>query len=188
MPACRPSRRRQPVAPGHNPGLEALVARFRNDHAQGLRNERDYFRTLPSIELVIHHVAMATDGCDRCFDHQFRILRVARPKAKARLTTSVADLKACRSFDALHSLLSRLLSPVRGLGELYIYDAAVRLGAYLGLAPDLIYLHAGTRAGALALGLGRGRPYLQKRELPRPMQILTADEIESFLCIYKAVL
>lgn len=87
MATCRPSRPPicRPVSEGNNPGLKVLVGRFRKVHAIGLRNEREFFRKLPSIDLVIHHVAMAS-------------------------------------------------------------------------------------------------------ELPRPLQILTADEIESFLCIYRALL
>ena len=47
--------------------------------------------------------------------------------------------------------------------------------------------HAGTREGAPALGLGRGRAYLEKRELPAPLQVLTPAEIEILLCLYKGV-
>jgi hypothetical protein len=142
MATCRPSRRPicRPVSAGNNLGLKVLVGRFRKVHAIGLREELEFFRKLPSIVLVIHHVAMATDSCDRCFDHQSRILRVARPKAKAILPAYIAKLNACKSFEALHSQLRQALSPVRGLGELYIYDAALRLGVYLRLAPNLIYL------------------------------------------------
>lgn len=74
------------------------------------------------------------------------------------------------------------------VGELYVYDAALRLGAHLGLAPTFVYLHAGTRLGARALGLGQGRAYLEMHELPLPLQALSPDEVESFLCIYKAFL
>jgi len=131
---------------------------------------------------------MARDENDRCFEHQFRILRVARVKAREILGASFERLRSCESFEALHGLLVELFAPVHGLGELYIYDAAVRLGAYLGLSPKLIYLHAGTRKGAAALGLGAGRTYLEKRDLPAPLRLLTADQIETFLCCFKDVL
>ena len=170
------------------PDLSALASRFRRDHAQGARSESEFFRRLPSLELAIHHVAFAIDARGRCYDHQFRIRRVARVRAQEIFTGSMRGLRACRSFQALHTLLESLLLPVRGLGELYVYDAALRLGAYLGLVPDFVYLHAGTRHGASVLGLGRGRSYLEMHELPPPLQGLSPDEVESFLCIYKAYL
>jgi hypothetical protein len=137
------------------------------------------------MELAIHHVAMAVDGDERCFDHQCRINQSARRQAKAILTAAADKLKACTSFHELHALLVESLSPVWGLGELYIYDAALRLGAFLRHAPRFVYLHAGTRAGAKALGLDSKREYLEKRELPPSLRKLSADEIESFLCIYR---
>jgi hypothetical protein len=51
-----------------------------------------------------------------------------------------------------------------------------------------VYLHSGTRDGARALGLGRGRDTLRKHELPREFEELTAAEIEDCLCIYKDAL
>jgi hypothetical protein len=164
------------------------VADFRRNYAPGIRHELRFFAGLPSIRLVIHHVAMARDENGRCFEHQFRILRTARPKAEGILTAAIPSIRACPSFEALHAQLAALLAPVRGLGPLYIYDASLRLGAFLKLAPKFVYLHAGTRVGARALGLGKRRAYLEKRELPEALQVLTPDELESFLCIYKSLL
>jgi hypothetical protein len=51
------------------------------------------------------------------------------------------------------------------------------------LEPDRIYLHAGTREGARALGLGGTA--LSKSELPKAFHRLSPGEIEDCLCIYK---
>jgi hypothetical protein len=66
-----------------------------------------------------------------------------------------------------------------------VYDTAVRIGAYLGLEPDRVYLHAGTRRGARALGLGAGREWLEIRELPVQFRRLNGRRLEDILCIYK---
>lgn len=188
MDSCRPRRSScRSTVKGDRLSLKELVVRFRREHAGKLEEELQFFQTLPSIDIVIEHIATATDGDGRCFDHQFRILRAARPKARAILTRSAEKLRDCSSFHQLHSLLDELLSPIFGLGSLYVYDSALRLGAFLGLTPKFVYLHAGTRKGARVLGLGAGREYLETRELPAPLQILTADQIESFLCTYRAL-
>jgi hypothetical protein len=165
--------------------LESLLADFKKHHRSNSARETRFFRTMPSMGLAIYHVAMAVDGNDRCFDHQFHITQPARRKAKQVLQQIEAQMQACRSFHALHSLFLHHLTPVRGLGEMYIYDAALRMGAYLRLYPFYIYLHRGTRVGAKALGLVVNRPYLERTELPKDLQVLSADNIETFLCMYR---
>lgn len=155
---------------------------------RGIEEELEFFRTRPSFESVVYHAATATDEDGHCFDHQFRILRAARPQAETVLTAANSRLNACKAFHELHALMDNLLRPIFGLGELYIYDTALRIGAYLNLTPRFVYLHAGTREGARALGLGQNRAYLEVDELPAPIRVLSADEAESFLCIYKGLL
>jgi hypothetical protein len=75
--------------------------------------------------------------------------------------------------------------PRAGLGELYFYDTALRIGAKLGVLPQAVYLHAGTRAGATTLGLIVDGSVLLKSELPELPQKLQPHEVEDVLCIYK---
>ena len=39
------------------------------------------------------------------------------------------------------------LYSIIGVNEMYVYDAAQRMGAFLGLKPQKVYLHAGVRRG-----------------------------------------
>jgi hypothetical protein len=176
---CRPR-----TLKGHQ-DLTVLVRSFRRDHAPSGRIESRFFRQQRSIEQAIHHVALAIDEHGQCYDHQSRIRRIARIKAKGALLVSVDKLRASACFHELHTLLETVLLPVRGIGELYVYDASLRLGAHLGLNPTFVYLHASTRVGANALGVGHGRAYLEMHELPKALRGLTPDEVESFLCIYR---
>ena len=77
------------------------------------------------------------------------------------------------------------LHPIVGMGELTIYDTALRIGAKLGLEPHLVFLHAGTRIGARRLGIDLSRPYVALADLPATLRILKPREIEDVLCIYK---
>lgn len=54
------------------------------------------------------------------------------------------------------------------------------------MEPERVYIHAGTRAGARALGLYRRQEYLEPEELPEPFQRLRPAEVEDCLCIYKS--
>jgi hypothetical protein len=74
---------------------------------------------------------------------------------------------------------------------MYIYETADRIAHVRGpaFAPDRVYLHRGTRAGAIALGfdLSTRDKTLRIDQLPRELQSLTAREAEDVLCIYKDV-
>lgn len=94
-----------------------------------------------------------------------------------------AAVHHARTFDELHARVEDAAQRVAGIGELAIYDTAHRIGAYLGLDPKRVYLHRGTRKGAAALGLGRGRKTVEVWGLPRPFCRLRPYEIEECLCI-----
>jgi hypothetical protein len=92
------------------------------------------------------------------------------------------------SFEQLHKLVRRTVEPIPGVGELYVYDTALRIGAKLGVSPEMVYLHAGTRKGAKNLGFKSSCDTISITELPRALHKLEPREIEDLLCIYKASL
>lgn len=87
----------------------------------------------------------------------------------------------------LHSRIEEILSnpKIVGLGELYFYDTALRIGAYLNLHPEKVYLHRGTRIGAKKLGFDWKKESLDPAIFPEPLKPLKPLEIDYFLCIYK---
>ena len=183
---CRPLPDCRPAEGAKDGDLGALVRLYRIRNRPRSLEELAFFQTMPSLELVIHNAALATDNRGKRFGHQCRIPASALRRAKAILSARVIDIKASKSFHELHSFLKRALGEVRGVGELYLYDTALRLGAFLGFAPEFVYLHRGTRAGALALGLDASAEYLVLNQLPVPIRVLQAHEAEDFLCIYKS--
>jgi hypothetical protein len=86
-------------------------------------------------------------------------------------------------FDALHTLVDGKIGSIKGIGALTVYDIAHRIGAYLRKAPGRVYLHAGVRVGARALGIGGDS--FDPKILPKPFSRLAPSEIEDCLCIYK---
>jgi len=79
-----------------------------------------------------------------------------------------------------------VLGKAAGLGDLFICDTALRVGAKIGLLPEQVFLHAGTRAGAAALGLSTKPRFLYVSDMPAELQVLAPHEIEDVLCIYAA--
>jgi hypothetical protein len=146
--------------------------------------EIDYYAALPSVAEALRRAGRAERPDGKRHPHQTRITRTALGRAGELLAS--LRVNGCKSFEELHSLYEEALGVIHGVGPLFVYDTALRVGGRLGLAPRYVFLHAGVRKGAAALGLGRGRDYLSASELPSAFRRLEPREIEDCLCIYKA--
>lgn len=112
------------------------------------------------------------------------------------LATRADRLRSARDFDQLWWEVVRAASEgsdpaisTAGAEEsVIIFDVAVFIGAYLGLRPTVIYLHAGAREGARKL-LGAEcigtRRTIPVSELPPDWQCLDALQAETALCAFR---
>lgn len=137
-----------------------------------------------SLEEAIEAAAMARI-CGKRHPHQRRLKVCSLEKGTRDLLAKAHDISACRDFDELLNLVDKAVRSVSGLGELYIYDTAERIGAFLGKLPEKVYLHAGTRKGAENWGLDTNAGVIEMKDLPRELQALKPHEVEDLLCIYK---
>jgi len=163
--------------------LQAVVADYIRNYREPAARETQFYARQRSLGDAVDRAARCVLPSGKRHSHQRRIPGEALEEVRERLLG--ADLRACRSFDELHSLVDSLIRDIHMVGTLVVYDVSHRIGAHLGLEPERVYLHAGTRDGARALGLGRGRDALNLGELPREFGRLTPAEAEDCLCIYK---
>ena len=147
--------------------------------------ESEYFARQRSFEDAVDRAARCVLPSGKRHSHQRRIPGESLDEARSRLLDD-DGLRSCGSFHDLHERVNSLIHDIHMVGPLVVYDVSHRIGAYLGLEPEHVYLHAGTRDGARALGLGRGRETLDPSELPNEFAALTPAEIEDCLCIYKS--
>ena len=82
------------------------------------------------------------------------------------------------------SIVEDVEGKVSGIGELITYDIALRIGQFKNLKPERVYLHAGARMGATALGIRVAR-VATITSFPPELQRLEPCEIEDFLCVHK---
>lgn len=169
--------------------LRAVVGHYKRAHRHHVTEELAWFRSQRSFRVAVEIAANALTKSGTRHSHQYRIRSEPMRKACEALAASLSALEASTSFEELHEVVSRAVLPIPGIGELYAYDTSVRIGAYLGLAPHLIYLHRGTRVGASRLGFEtRARPHLTLDEvlkLAPEFTELSPGEIEDVLCLYK---
>lgn len=174
--------KREAVAPGAN--LRGLVAKYVKDHQPNARREKSFFEDMPSFELAASHAAFAMDGEGKRYSHQSRISKRPMETAYKLLLRERDRIHAMTTFDEMHAFLEDAFSKIHGLGKLYTYDTALRLGFFRRLEPVAVYLHAGTAEGARALGI-QASGVVSVSTLPRELHVLPAHEIENFLCVFK---
>lgn len=157
-------------------------------HRDRAARELAWYEQLGSDAEAIDQAAMAEaeEGKRHC--HQRRIPRPVLEESRDALIKALPELKACDCFDDLLSTVETISGAIRGIGELTVYDTALRVGARFGKAPDRVYVHAGTREGAQALGFDGKQRTIEMTDLPTDFSALTAREAEDALCIYKSEL
>ncbi len=150
--------------------------------------ELRWFKEQPTLDSAIELAALAINSQGKRYSHQRRLKKANLQQAKSTLLANSRALKKCHDFEELFSVIETLLEPISGIGELYVYDTALRIGAKLSLLPKKVYLHAGTRAGAKVLGFDGKAQALEISLLPKEFQQLEPYEIEDILCIFESEL
>ncbi|MBS0660781.1 MAG: hypothetical protein JSR82_21390 [Verrucomicrobia bacterium] len=144
--------------------------------------ERDYFRRSGSLPEAVRRAALAIDQRGKRHSHQRRLkLEVLK---RARKALPVARLRRAGSFAEIHRIVEDSIRPIRGIGKLAVYDIAHRIGTYLNLAPEEVFIHAGVRQGLRAVVPGWKKPTIRPADLPAPLSDLPAEDVENLLCIY----
>jgi hypothetical protein len=175
---CRPARQQLR-------NLEDIASDYRRRYAGRARDELALFRRQPTLEAAIRRASRAEDEHGRRFAHQRRLPHAVLTQVEATLTASQQMLRRTKTFAELHASIGDLIGRIHGVGDLMIYDTALRIGAWRRLKPKDVYLHAGARVGARALGLGSARSSVPRAEIPAELRRLAAHEIEDVFCIYK---
>jgi hypothetical protein len=169
--------------------LEAIIRHYLLHYYPDHDSELRWFGAQPSLEDAMRVAGRAQDDRGKRYSHQRRIKRKSIADATDHLIELHDNVRHCSSFHELWNLIRRELETAGGIGELYVYDTSLRIGAHLGLRPERVYLHAGTRVGAKKLGLiplrGCTKEWLESNELPVVLRNLAPSDVENLLCIYK---
>jgi hypothetical protein len=167
------------VAPNFDGPVRGYIARFRERRLK----EQRWFAIQRTLDHAIERAAMAVSPAGKRLNHQRRIPGAVLRAWTKRLLQRRVELQKATTFEQLHDIIAALGADHDGIGKLTVYDTATRLAAFLRLEPERVYLHAGTREGAVTLGFHK-RHWLLPHELPESFRQLMPDEIEDCF-IYK---
>ncbi len=97
------------------------------------------------------------------------------------------DLGNARTFNEIFIIISQI--EIRGFREMGKYDISWYLAAQMGIEPEMVYLHRGTRVGARELGYLQNVRYVRVNVLSQiegcaSLLQLSAQEVENLLCDY----
>src|SRR5277367_2349600 len=142
---CRPSRRsfthlREIV--------QDYIAKRRRDEDA----ELEYFSSPSNLRAAIRIAALAIVEGEKRHKHQRRIPADTLEHFRRALTRNRKALRSCKTFPELMQVSASAAEKFWSTPELTVYDTTLRIGAHLGIRPDRVYLHAGARKGARALG------------------------------------
>ena len=163
--------------------LDDIVADYIREYREDARAEMRFFEILRSPTEAIRKAALCQLPGGKRHPHQRRIPRVLLEQVEGRLQGIRRRLAKAPDFATIHRLVCDEIGSIKGIGALTVYDISHRIGAYFGKAPELVYLHAGTRTGARILNISGDA--FDSKILPKPFSRLAASEIEDCLCIYK---
>ena len=174
---CRPSKKTF-----HS--LKEIVQDYLTDCSREAKEELAYFGGQRDLPTAIRVAAQATVNGKR-HPHQRRIPGDTLKAFGHALSRKSKQLRACKSFLELMQISEKVSKGFWDHSGLTVYDTTLRIGAHLGILPARIYLHAGVKEGAKALGFSGKPGSLMRSQLPKEFQELEPWEIEHCLCLYK---
>jgi hypothetical protein len=168
-------------------GWTEFLRYFRQElgpHGKQEAGYAEWMEKSPDFTTAVRRACESRRPNGKMHPHQTKVRAVAREAFGLKIMSYRREIQRMQTFHEVWSLLDTIKP--WGIGDLTCYDVAERLGRYLGLGPERVYLHAGPLVGARALGIDiRGRRWLEMKDLPIQMRELTADSAEDFLCVFR---
>ena len=138
-----------------------------------------------SLTEAIKNASVGGSPDSKMDPHQRRVGHTKGNLGANELLKKEIEIQKCKSFAEIFEITEKVKSNVIGLGNLWSYDTALRIGFNLGKYPELVYIQAGVRKGVKKVNPKiKIRRTLDMSVFPDEMQILKPYEAENFLCIY----
>ena len=163
--------------------LADIVAGYISCNRKCLKDDLERYEKSGTWAKAVELAARAEGHDGKMYSHQRRVGR--ENMALTAKPLLALGRRKFGDFDALHEAVREAIQGITRVDVLAVYDTALRLGAFRGVLPECVYLHAGTKTGAKNLGFDNPPDKLAMSDLPSEFRKLKAYEVENCLCIYK---
>lgn len=171
-----------------NTVLESVVKNYKEKNRPRNKAEFSWFVEQESLEAAIRAAALGSFAGVKRTRQARRGTEEAFRQAEEKLVLQMDALKAAKTFDAVLETVERAVLPIPGLNDVYAYETAMRIGAFMNFWPKHIYLFTGTRTGAKQLGIVTKKRLLLFNTLPQPLLELEPYEVEEALSNLKQLI
>ncbi|MCL4305661.1 hypothetical protein KJZ99_07080 [bacterium] len=161
--------------------LESVVKNYKESNRPRNKAEFSWYAAQPSLEAAVRAAALGTSSDGKRGRQARRGTDEAFKLAEEKLVLLLDAMQSAKTFDALLEFVERAVLPIPGLNDVYAYETAMRIGAYLNIWPKHVYLYTSTRSGAKQLGIVSKKRLLLFNSLPEAFQELEPYEVEEAL-------
>jgi len=166
--------------------LETEIADFRENEMRELHELMRFFKSI-SFHSAIEYAASGVTPHRKIHPHQRRIgIKLLRQSA-VLLKEYLPTIRKAKSFGDLFLITEAVRSKLKGLGDLWSYDTALRMAFNRGKTfyPQAVFLQIGNRKGIKKIfsKTPMKQQTLPPKIFPREMRILKPFEIENFLSV-----
>lgn len=165
--------------------LEFKIVDYNSRFLPNLLGLKEFFEKLDSLQSAIENAAMANDPDGKMNAHQRRLGKKKCLEATRKLFSFEIEMSKCESFEGIFELTERVKNNTKGVGDLWSYDTALRIGFYLHVYPKNVYVQCGVKEGLKKMTENIPiKRFVDKSLLPKQLQSYDSYMIENFLCIY----
>lgn len=166
------------------PKLERIIDNYKKQKRKSVDYHVQFCLDQENLKDAIEAAAKAVDDYGKKHFHQRRVGKVDLLAFAEKLAALENELASATTFDKIYTIVNN--TNQAGINEITVFDTAFRIGSFLNLFPDKIYLTSGTRIGAEHL-LGKldDKNTLLPTDFPSPFQRedLSIADIEDILYV-----
>jgi len=171
--------------------MNNLIEEYNNSGRIFMNELKEFYFTCSDLNEAIKRAALGQNHKNVMDEHQWHIGYTTAKIALEELMKYHRMLRSTKHFSELFKITEKVRAKTYGIGDLWSYDTALRIGFKLKIYPDKVYLQRGAREGARKLFnrkriLGRALDKSVFTENFQELEELQCYEIENFLCCYKS--
>jgi hypothetical protein len=170
------------------PLLIALNKYIKNNLPNLIAIEKHYqaFKLPKQLPKVIDNAAIGIDPDGLMNNHQHRIGYAICEEGARELAKYEVEIRKVKSFEEIFEITERVKDKIFGLGNLWSYDTALRIGFAKKVYPKEVYVQSGVKKGVRKIMKGHlpSDRSLPLRMFPEALQKMKPYQLETFLCIY----